>query len=73
MAGFVETNKRNPSKYALEEKRLVHFLKRGRKLTNASASGPDPSVLRLAHEGEGREKKKWRNVWTFKELIVTLR
>ncbi len=27
---FIETNKRNPSKYAPEEKLLVHFLKRGR-------------------------------------------
>ena len=32
---FIETNKRNPSKYAPEEKLLVHFLKRGRKLMNA--------------------------------------
>ena len=33
--GFIETNHRNPSKYAPEEKLLVHFLKRGRKLMNA--------------------------------------
>lgn len=32
---FIETNKRNPSKYVPEEKLLVHFLKRGRKLMNA--------------------------------------
>lgn len=32
---FIETNKRNPSKYYLEEKLMVHFLKRGRKLMNA--------------------------------------
>lgn len=32
---FIETNHRNPSKYAPEEKLLVHFLKRGRKLMNA--------------------------------------
>lgn len=32
---FIETNKRNPSKYAPEEKILVHFMKRGRKLINA--------------------------------------
>lgn len=35
VVGFIETNKRNPSKYAPEEKLLVHFLKRGRKLMNA--------------------------------------
>ena len=32
---FIETNKRNPSKYALEEKLMVHFMKRGRKIMNA--------------------------------------
>lgn len=35
VVSFIETNHRNPSKYALEEKLLVHFLKRGRKLMNA--------------------------------------
>ena len=32
---FIEANHRNPSKYAPEEKLLVHFMKRGRKLMNA--------------------------------------
>ena len=32
---FIEKNHRNPSKYAPEEKLMVHFLKRGRKLMNA--------------------------------------
>jgi len=32
---FIETNHRNPSKYSPEEKLMVHFLKRGRKLMNA--------------------------------------
>ncbi len=32
---FIETNKRNPSKYRDEEKLMVHFLKRGRKMLNA--------------------------------------
>ena len=34
--GFIETNHRNPSKYVPEEKLMVHFLKRGRKLMNVS-------------------------------------
>lgn len=33
---FIETNHRNPSKYYPEEKLMVHFLKRGRKLMNAN-------------------------------------
>lgn len=33
--GFIETNRRNPSKYAPEERLMVHFLKRGRKMLNA--------------------------------------
>ncbi len=32
---FIESNKRNPSKYAPEERLMVHFLKRGRKMLNA--------------------------------------
>lgn len=32
---FIETNHRNPSKYAPEELLMVHFMKRGRKLMNA--------------------------------------
>lgn len=35
VVSFIETNYRNPSKYAPEEKLMVHFLKRGRKLMNA--------------------------------------
>lgn len=32
---FIEMNHRNPSKYYQEEKLMVHFLKRNRKLMNA--------------------------------------
>ena len=32
---FIESNHRNPSKYADEEKLMTHFLKRGRKWMNA--------------------------------------
>lgn len=32
---FIEASHRNPSKYYDEEKLMVHFLKRGRKLMNA--------------------------------------
>ena len=35
LKSFIETNHRNPSKYYPEEKLMVHFLKRGRKLMNA--------------------------------------
>ena len=35
VVSFIETNHRNPSKYALEERLMVHFLKRGRKMLNA--------------------------------------
>lgn len=33
---FIEENHRNPSKYRDEEKLMVHFMKRGRKLINAN-------------------------------------
>lgn len=32
---FIEREHRNPSKYAVEERLMVHFLKRGRKMLNA--------------------------------------
>ena len=32
---IIGTNHRNPSKYVPEEKLMIHFLKRGRKLMNA--------------------------------------
>ena len=32
---FIEDNKRNPSKYNPEERLMIHFLKRNRKLLNA--------------------------------------
>lgn len=32
---FILENKRNPSKYVPEERLMVHFLKRGRKMLNA--------------------------------------
>ena len=35
VVSFIETNHRNPSKYVPEEKLMVHFFKRGRKLMNA--------------------------------------
>lgn len=36
VVSFIGTNHRNPSKYAPEEKLMVHFLKRGRKLMQES-------------------------------------
>lgn len=38
---FIETNYRNPSKYYDEEKLMVHFLKRNRKLMNAGEMPED--------------------------------
>ena len=41
VVSFIETNHRNPSKYVPEEKLMVHFLKRGRKLMNAGEMPED--------------------------------
>ena len=38
---FIEREHRNPSKYYPEEKLMVHFLKRGRKLMNAGEMPED--------------------------------
>ena len=57
VVGFIETNKRNPSKYAPEEKLLVHFLKRGRKLMNAGEL-KDPRLSQFLEMLELCEKYK---------------
>lgn len=54
---FIETNHRNPSKYNPEEKLMVHFLKRGRKLMNAGELKPErvdlfEKLLALADENK---------------------
>ena len=38
---FIEVNHRNPSKYVPEERLMVHFMKRGRKLMNAGEMKPE--------------------------------
>ena len=38
---FIEENHQNPSKYSLEERLMIHFLKRNRKLFNADALSED--------------------------------
>ena len=38
---FIEREHRNPSKYNLEERLMIHFLKRNRKLLNADALSED--------------------------------
>lgn len=60
VVGFIETNKRNPSKYAPEEKLLVHFLKRGRKLMNAGEL-KEPRLSQFLKLLELCEKYKRKN------------
>ena len=57
---FIETNKRNPSKYAPAEKLLVHFLKRGRKLMNAGEL-KEPRLSQFLEMLELCEKYKRKN------------
>ena len=62
VVSFIETNHRNPSKYVPEEKLMVHFLKRGRKLMNAgelkeSRLGMFKELLALS------EKYKRKDQW----------
>ena len=41
MKTFIETNKRNPSKYCMEEHDMLNWLKANRKLLNAGKMKPD--------------------------------
>ena len=59
---FIESNKRNPSKYAPEEKLMVHFLKRGRKLMNAGDL-KEPRLSMFKELMELSEKYKRKNQW----------
>ena len=57
---FIETNKRNPSKYVAEERLMVHFLKRGRKLLNAGELA-EPRFSQFLELLELCEKYKRKN------------
>lgn len=59
---FIEANHRNPSKYAPEEKLLVHFMKRGRKLMNAGEL-KEPRLGMFKEMLELSEQYKRKNQW----------
>lgn len=60
MKAFIEANHRNPSKYAPEEKLMVHFLKRGRKQMNAGEL-KEPRLGLFKEQMELSEKYKHIN------------
>ncbi len=57
---FIETNHRNPSKYEEEERRMLHFLKGGRKLINAGQM-QSPRLGMFKELMELNEKYKRKN------------
>lgn len=57
---FIETNHRNPSKYYDEEKLMVHFLKRNRKLMNAGGLA-EPRLWMFKELLELSEQHKRKN------------
>ena len=57
---FIETNHRNPSKYVAEERLMVHFLKRGRKLLKAGELA-EPRFSQFLELLELCEKYKRKN------------
>ena len=59
---FIEANKRNPSKYVAEERLMVHFLKRGRKMLNAGELA-EPRVSQFLELLALSEQYKRRNQW----------
>lgn len=59
---FIETNHRNPSKYYPEEKLMVHFLKRNRKLMNANEL-QEPRLSMFKELLELCERYKRVNQW----------
>ena len=57
---FIEREHRNPSKYRDEEKLMVHFLKRGRKLMNADEL-QEPRLSKFKELLELSEKYRRKN------------
>ena len=57
---FIEREHRNPSKYNPDEKLMVHFLKRGRKLMNAGEL-LEPRLSRFKKLLELAEEYKRKN------------
>ena len=45
VVAFIETNKRNPSKYRIEEHDMLNWLKANRKAMNAGTLKPERVVL----------------------------
>ena len=63
VVSFIETNKRNPSKYVAEDRLMVYFLKRGRKMLNAGELS-DPRFSQFLELLELSNKYKRKNQWT---------
>ena len=59
---FIETNKRNPSKYVAEERNMVNFLKHTRKQMNAGELKPE-RVEEFKKLQELMERYKHVNQW----------
>ena len=59
---FIEKNKRNPSKYNPEERLMIHFLKRGRKMMNANEL-QEPRLSMFKELLALREEYKRVNQW----------
>ena len=59
---FIEVNHRNPSKYVPEERLMVHFMKRGRKMMNAGEL-KEPRLGMFKKLLVLSEKYKRKNQW----------
>lgn len=59
---FIEENHRNPSKYMAEERLMVHFLKRGRKMLNAGELA-EPRLSQFVELLELSNRYKRINQW----------
>lgn len=62
VVSFIETNHQNPSKYVEEERLMVHFLKRGRKMLNAGELA-EPRFSQFLELLELCEQYKRKNQW----------
>lgn len=63
VVGFIETNKRNPSRHRIEEHDMLNWLKQQRKLVNADAlkhERVEPFKRLMELIEENKRKNQWQ-------------
>jgi hypothetical protein len=69
---FIETNKRNLSKYVAEEMLKVHFLETWTKAYECKHIRAGSQCATAGAWRRGEKEEKWGNVWKFERNVIYL-